>query len=47
MKKMSLYNSVGYIHGSVTVTTDMTVMAVHISCRPIHRGIVNSVTDAL
>jgi hypothetical protein len=44
MEKMPLRNSVEYIHGSVTFTTDMTVMALHSS---IHCDIVYGVTDAL
>jgi hypothetical protein len=47
MKKIPLLNSVEYVHGSVNFTTDMTVMALLSSCRPIHRDIVYGVTDTL
>ena len=47
MKKMPLLNSVEYIHGSVTFTADMTVMALRNSRRPIDRDTACGVTDAL
>lgn len=47
LKKMSLLNSVEYVHGSVTFTTDMAVMTLRNSRRLIPRGIECGVTDAL